>query len=224
MTARTTPAKSKKDSAAVYDGAAPQRIPIEVIEGSSRIETAHHVGPVTDAIYLEYIDSVDTAKLTSPQEGLNEIRRATKELFRTISRSIENIENDDYVDLVDAEEVEKVVNAVMNVSTPVGEPLEPAKRNLDPKSTVKVITIALFNGRLMSQSHELIRKTDEHRKKYDAIQEGGEAATAGSMARAKGQLYKQICVKSEGFKGAVPLRFQVRVIDHHFRPEIDLKK
>lgn len=228
-----TATKKAEDKPTLYDGNAVQRIPLEITEGGERFETAHKVAPVTDAIFLEFVDQPDYGEGASERGSdtdyaehiQNELKKALTWLWKKIVKSIENIEVDDdsdFRDAIDAAEVEAVVSAVLNVGIVRPVALTTAARSLSAKATVAIRTDALFNGKITQQTHTLHRKTDEHRKRYDLIFSND--AKSSDRARRKGELYDSLVVKTEGFKGKVPLRFKTQVIDYHFEDTVSLKK
>lgn len=224
-------AATKKTETAVmlYDGNAPQRIPLEITEGSERFETAHNVGPVTDPIFLEFVDSVDpTIDIDEMNQALSE---SVNQLWRKVIKSVENIEVEagtDYRDEIGKDEIETVINSLMGV-----HPIQPTEatsaiRKLSSKATVTVRTQALFSGKLLDQTHILKRKSDEHRKKYERIYSGisddDGKAKQSVRAKAKAELYDELSVSTDGFKGKVPMRFKTVVIDYYFEPGSSAKK
>lgn len=219
---------AKTTDADLFDGNAPQRIPLEITEGSERFETAHHIGPVTDTVFLEFIDSVDpNAEDSGDLE--TKLNDAVTELWRKIVKSVEAIEVDpgtDFRDAIEFGEIEAVIQSVMGV-TVLPPTAVSGVRNLSAKATAVVRTQALLSGKVTQQSHTLSRKTDEYRKKYERIYSGigeGDTPKQGIRAKAKAALYDELIVKAEGFKGKVPLRFKTVVIDNYFDSAIAAKK
>lgn len=218
-------AKSNEPTPTLYDGSVRQRIAIEVEEGSEVFQTAHLIGPMTEARFIEFLDSADLSS-DDMDVMLAELNDATRELWRGLKPELENIEvpaNEDIRDLIPFEEIEQVMSAFLNVR--VVPHKSDGIRRLSAAAPVTIETVALLNGRPLKQTHKLKRKTDELRKKYEHIYRTGEnAPTQSERALAKGKLYDEMKVEVTGFKGAIPLRFKTIVIDHHFRPAIDAKK
>lgn len=210
----------------LYDGAAQQRIPLEVIEGSERFETAHLMQPVTDARFLEFADAVDMTK-DDILEIRDDLSAATRELWKELVRSVENVDagDGDFRELIESDEIDQVMEAMMQVL--VIPTAGSGVRKLGATVTVK--TTAFFGGRLLTQTHRLKRKTDELRKKYDQLFQADDAGkpklTQSERILAKAKLYDEISTGTEGFaKGKVPVRFKSVVVDNYFRPAIDPKR
>lgn len=222
-----TSKKAKTTSTAdLYDGNAPQRIPLEITEGSDKFETAHNVGPVTDAMFLEFVGSIDPA-IDDAAELQAALETSATSLWRQVVRSVENIEaDDDFRELIDFSEIESVIQSLLNVHVERPTDVTPGVRTLSAKATVQVRTRAFLSGRVLTQSHRLVRRTDEHRKKYEQIYSGGDddAQRQINRAKAKGALYDEIAVSQDGFKGKVPLRFKTVVVDYYFESSISGKK
>lgn len=219
-----------KETTELYDGNAKQRIPFEVTEGSERFETAHNVKPVTDARTLELLDAVVLEDIED-ETNLDRVRRInalltveTRKIWNDVIIDVENTESEgDFRELIDDREVSAAIQALTAVDIVEPETVVTGVRRLDAKATVNVVTRALFNGKLMTQTHKLRRRSTELDKKYDQIN-WSEDLKPSETAKAKAALYDEILVETVGFKGKVPIRFKTRVVDYHFGTTIDPKK
>ena len=197
------PANAKTAKAAdqnLYDAAAVQRIPFEVTVGSVRFETAHIINPITDE---EQLDAIAERGDDGPEEAMRKI-------WRDHVKSVENTTFDgDFRDAIDESEIDSAILGYMFVGILKPQKVSTGVRDLSGAVTIK--TQASFNGKLLEQTHTLRRRTDELRKKYDAIWDDANTDPR-ERAKAMKSLYGQIMTKVEGFKGnRVPLRFMVRV-------------
>jgi len=224
--------KKKEESSSLYDGNASQRIAFEIIEGSEKFETAHNMKAVTDARLIEFYDACSfTFEGETTEERTAELARYRdqiaaegKKLWRELVVNVENVECDgDFRDQIGDAEIEAVMNSLTNVYVVEPDAVSTGVRKLTTDGTVTIQTQSLLSGKLLTQKHIVRRRSTELEKRYDMIV-SNDNTSISEKAKAKAKLYDDICVRTEGFKGKVPMRFKQQVVDYHFGTAIAAKK
>lgn len=236
---KSVDSSQKAEAPLVYDADAQQRFAFEIIEGAEKFETAHIFNSLGDERYLQYLK--DGKIEGNEDEVKEEVQAATVSLWRDLVDRLENVEiegDSDFRDLVDVEnEIIPAMGAYLAIAIVEPEVVVSGVRKLSADNNLKVITEAYFNGKPIQQTHILSRKTQETSKTYDRIckNEYKQERMGGGLklkprtrfvpqVKAKGELYDQMAVSHEGFKGRVPVRFKATVIDYIFASTLQQKK